>query len=163
MCFFLKNLFNPVKTEDVYNKVKTKMLWWNTKGIPEKSVRNSDNYVISPYNYCEKEKCGFAIKTKCDGLRLEFNFSYNKKDKECMFRIFVYDLDLSFSKDGMEMIRKKYSKFNFSFMGLTLVVFPRRTCKTVMECFNYLQDGMAAWNTSDLYNLLVDLNKTLKK
>ncbi|MBR5439254.1 MAG: hypothetical protein IKV61_03450 [Clostridia bacterium] len=161
--FSIFDLFNRVKTEDVYNKVKTKMLWWNSYGIPLNSNRNSDNYVVSPYNYCKKDKCGFAIKTKKDGLRLEFNFTYDKKEKECLFRIFVFDLDLSVSKNGMEMIRKKYSQFKFTFIGMTVVVFPARKCRTVMDCFNYLQDGMAAWNTSELYNLLVDLNKTLNK
>ena len=157
------SFFNRVKTEDVFNKVKTKMLWWNTKGIPEKSARTSDNYVISPYNYLEKDKCGFAIKTKKDGLRLEFNFSYNKKKKECWFRIFVFDLDLSVSKNGMQMIREKYDNFKFFFSGMTVIGYPERTCKSVMDCFYYLQDAMAAWNTSDVYSLLVDLNKTLKK
>ena len=162
--FSLFNLFDRVKTEDVYNKVKTKMLWWNTYGIPLNGDRNSNNYIISPYNFCEKNKCGFAIKTKRDGLSLEFNFIYNKKEKESTFRVFIYDLDLTVSKDGMEMIRKKYSKFKFTFMGMTVVIFPQRKCKTVMDCFNYLQDAMAAWNTSgDLYSLLVDLNKTLNK
>ena len=158
MCFF-SNLFNKVKTEDVYNKVKTKMLWYSTKGIPEKSLRNSDNYVISPYNYCEKDKCGFAIKTKKDGLRLEFNFSYNKKEKKCWFRVFVFNLDLTYSKKGMEMIKQKYTNFNVAFNTMTIVAYPQKTCKTVMDCFNYLQDAMGAWNTSDLYNLLVDLSK----
>lgn len=162
--FSLLDLFDRVKTEDVYNKVKTKMLWWNTYGIPLNGDRNSDNYVISPYNYCQKDKCGFAIKTKKDGLRLEFNFSYNKKDKESWFRVFVYDLDLTVSKKGMEMIKEKYPKFKFGFLGMTVIAYPPKKCRTVMQCFDYLREAMAVWNTSDnLYSLLVDLNKTLKK
>lgn len=157
------SLFNKVKTEDVYNQIKTKMLWYQTKGIPEKSCRTSDNYVVSPYSYCEKDKCGFSIKTKKDGLRLEFSFSFNKKDKESTFKVWVYDLDLSISKDGMRMIKEKYPQFNFSFLTATIVNYPTRKCKSVMDCFYYLQDAMGAWNSCDLYNLLVDLNKTLKK
>ncbi len=157
------SLFNRVKTEDVFNQIKTKMLWYQTKGIPEKSSRTSTNYVVSPYNYCDKDKCGFAIKTQKDGLRLEFNFSYNKKKKESWFRIFVFDLDLTVSKNGMEMIRNQYKQFNFYFSGMTVIGYPQRTCKSVMDCFNYLQEAMGAWNSCQLYNLLVDLKKTLKK
>ena len=157
MCFFKK-----IKTEDVFKMARTKMLAWNTKGIPTLSYRTSTNYYESKYNYVEKNKCGFALKTEKDGLRLEFNFSYDKKDKEAWFRIFVYDLDLSYSKEGMRLIKEKYKQFDFSFMGLTLIVCKKRVCKTVQDCFKYLTDSMAAWNTCDLYSLLVDLKKLSK-
>ena len=67
------------------------------------------------------------------------------------------------SKEGMKMIREKYNMFNFWFVSFTQASFPERKCKTQQEIFTYLKDGMAAWNTCELYSLFVDLKKLLYK
>ena len=157
MCFF-----NRIKTEDVYKMVRTKLLAWNTKGIPTLSYRNKNNYYEYNYNGASAKECFFKLYTEKDGLKLEYIFNYDKKKKEAWFRVVISNLDLSYSKDGMRMIREKYSQFNIGFSTYTLISCEHKVCKTVQDCFKYLTDCMAKWNTSDIYNLLVDLNK-LKK
>jgi hypothetical protein len=157
MCFF-----NRIKTEDVYKMVRTKLLAWNTKGIPMLSYRNKSNYYESTSNKVEKKYCKFSLVTETSGLKLEFYFSYDKKTKEAWFRVFAHNLDLSYSKEGSRLIREKYKEFDFNFYGFTSVICKPKVCKTVQDCFKYLTDCMAKWNSCDIYNLLVDLNK-LKK
>lgn len=157
MCFF-----NRIKTEDVYKMVRTKLLAWNTKGIPTLSYRNKDNYYENKHNYANKKECFFMLNTIKDSFRLEFTFSYIKKTKKAWFRITARGVDLSYSKEGMRLIREKYKDFDFTFLSDTYINIDDKVCKTVQDCFKYLTDCMAKWNSCDLYNLLVDINK-LKK
>ena len=108
MCFF-----NRIKTEDVYKMVRTKLLAWNTKGIPTLSYRNKDNYYENKYNCANKKECFFMLNTIKDNFRLEFTFSYIKKTKKAWFRIAAKGVDLSYSKEGMRLIREKYKDFDY--------------------------------------------------
>ncbi len=94
-----------------------------------------------------------------DQHSLTFRFEY-KKGKTMRLLLTAHSLDLSYSQNGMKMIREQYSAFSFNFHKThTEILFPVRDVKNMKELKEKLSADIRYWNNSGLYNLLLQLYK----
>ena len=94
-----------------------------------------------------------------DQYSLTFLFEYGK-DKTMRLSLTAHNLDLSYSQNGMKMIREQYGAYTFRFdKNCTQIFFPKRSVKNMKELQEKLSADIRYWNNSGLYNLLLQLYK----
>ena len=158
MCFFAKTRL----CKKLFKIARSKFLNTEVKGVPSDVYRSSVNLIESKENYANSSACSFCIYLKNDNLSFDFSFIYVTKTKTAYVTSYFFNFDLTFSPEGIEMIKSKYNMFNFEFANFIKVSFPGRVCETEDEAHAYIDDFIRTWNENELYELLVELKKTLK-
>ena len=88
-----------------------------------------------------------------------FKVQYNK-NKSMSFDIRAERLNLTYSQNGMKMIREQYKHYQFNFnLGNTHMNVFRSYINTLKDFEYALRDEIKRWNNSGLYNLLLELYK----
>ena len=83
-----------------------------------------------------------------------------KKNKTVSFVITAKGLDLSYSQNGMRMIKEQYNHYNFTFNKYeTSISYTQTYVKNIDEFISIIKSEINTWNNSGLYNLLLELHK----
>ena len=95
----------------------------------------------------------------CDERPLIFEVQY-QKDKTVKFSIVARGLDLSYSQNGMRMIKEQYNHYTFRFDKYeTGMYYTKNYVNSIDEFVSVVKSEINTWNNSGLYNLLLELYK----
>lgn len=161
MCFF-----SSLKTQEVFDYYKDTVPNWMIAGYPLPSKRNSENFLVSPYNVIKKESCVFSMKVTNNGWRLDFSCYYDKKKKEVHTSVWFMNLTLSNSTQLQNAIKQTFKQFNFGFLPTaTIVSKEARVCKKLAQVKAYMEEWVKEWNDSGIFNFMCNFkkNEELKK
>ncbi len=127
-------------------------------GVPEKVTRKNKKYKRMSSNFY-----GSYISNVSYHVRDEYSFIFEveyKKDKSYRLAITANGLNLSYSQNGMRMIKEQYGHYTFRFETyLTQIFLPTQKVYSVKEFKEKLAADIKYWNNSGLYNLLLQLYK----
>ena len=129
-----------------------------TLGVPKKVGGRTGKFKImgKPFYTSSNSSVSYSVH---DEYSFVFKCEYNK-DKTFRLTITALRLDLSYSQNGMKMIREQYSAYTFFFnQPYTEIRFPVRKVSNMQDFKEKLSADIRYWNNSGLYNLLLQLYK----
>ena len=146
---------------DRYKAIRTAKKILNEElelGVPKKATRKNGKRkeFFKPY-YCGRFS-SITLKA-CDERPFTFRVEYTKKHS-LEFTITPENLDLSYSPNGMKMIREQYKHYEFTFYKMsTTIKVGNYFLNNANEFIAKLREEVQYWNRSGLYNLLLELYK----
>ena len=127
-------------------------------GVPTKVGGRTGKWKVMGGAYYSSS-CSSLTYSVHDEYSFVFKCEYNK-DKTFRLTITALDLNLSYSQNGMKMIREQYSAYTFFFnQPYTEIRFPVRKVSNMQDFKEKLSADIRYWNNSGLYNLLLQLYK----
>lgn len=155
--------FENLKYTLMLNQMKSAFNSSRLGGIPSKLARTSSNFRVSGalkrYN---RDYNIYKVSTFRDNLKIEWRLLYllHNKEEKIWLEANMQNLDLSYSADGMKLMKEKYGDtFSISFnKGYTYIYFKTKQIpsgvKTVKEYIKYCE---SVWNDTGFYKLLKDI------
>lgn len=148
------SLFKKVSTNEAHDYFADVWQRIVMVGLPDKKDRNSENYIVSPYNTLKKDVCVYTMRVKCGKWSLLYDSVYKRTEKHAYFTVWYMNLTIS-NPELQKQLREVFTDFTFAFMPSAIQVVSKKfPVKKIEDVKNAFLTFVSQWEKSGIFNIL---------